>query len=424
MQQDKASTVFTPIKGGYQGAYPASWAGGDGKGWGKGKNNFGHFGKGKGQTGDFGKGGPPGDFGKGKGVGGFNGVGPAVPPNTFAGPSLWRGANRRRRQKEPKAVRDAACAAELAACNDSESLVSASETGDSGKCFAAARHLTRLAEGPMRVCPEAAEKCREQAKVHLQRGQDLLPLSHQVATLEKQYRARVAEAERLSEQLRSLQSRLETVAKEGAEVKRQLDLAKARVAAAPPSAPTSAIAPPDMASALQFFLQSSSLLPPDQAGFFGACLETIQRAVLADPHPVAPGPMDLGASRSVASGSAPVVDPTNVSVPTGPEEVSSNDEFPADWLEREHAAEARLASSAAAPPSGGHPSPAATPARGRAMHSSSRARRGSAPPPQGVRSRSHSLVRTRPARSEVDAFINDGLKYFSHRAERAGLDDV
>ena len=207
-------------------------------------------------------------------------------------------------------------------------------------------------------------------------------------------------------------------------MKRQLDLAKARVAAAPPSAPTSAVAPPDMASALQFFLQSSSLLPPDQAGFFGACLETIQRAVLADPHPVAPGPMDLGASRSVASGSAPVVDATNVSVPTGQEEVSSNDEFPADWLEREHAAEARLASSAAAPPSGGHPSPAATPARGRAMHSSSRARRGSAPPPPAVRSRSHSLVRTRTARSEVDAFINDGLKYFSHRAERAGLDDI
>ena len=132
-------------------------------------------------------------------------------------------------------------------------------------------------------------------------------------------------------------------------------------------------------------------------------METIQRAVLADPHPVAPGPMDLGASRSVASWSAPVVDPTNVSVPTGLEEVSSNDEFPADWLEREHAAEARLASSAAAPPSGGHPLPAATPARGRAMHSSSRARRGSAPPPPAVRSRSHSLVRTRTARSEVDA---------------------
>ena len=274
------------------------------------------------------------------------------------------------------------------------------------------------------VCPEAAAQCDAKAKVHLQRGHELLPLSQQVATLEKQCRARVAEAERLSEQLRSLQSQLENVAKEGAEVKRQLDLAKARVAAAPPSAPTSAIAAPDVASALHFFLQSSSLLPPDQAGFFGACLETIQRAVLADPHPVAPGPMDLGASRSVASGSAPVVDPTNVSVPTGPEEVG--DEFPADWLEREHAAEARLASSAAAPPSGGHPSPAATPARGRAMHSSSRIRRGSAPPsfPEGVRSRSHSLVRTRPARSEVDAFINDGLKYFSHRAERAGLDDV
>ncbi len=187
------------------------------------------FGRGKGQTGDFGMG-PPGDFGKGKGGWGFNGVGPVVPPNTFApgmegmGPSLWRGANRRRRQKEPKAARDAACAEELAACNDSESLVSASETGDSGKCFAAARHLTRLAEGPMRVCPEAAAQCMAKAKVHLQRGHDLLPLSQQVATLEKQYRARVAEAERLSEQLRSLQSQLENVAKEGAEVKRQLDL--------------------------------------------------------------------------------------------------------------------------------------------------------------------------------------------------------
>ena len=280
MQQDKASTVFTPIKGGYQGAYPASWAGGDGKGWGKGKgmefakNNFGHFGKGKGQTGDFGMG-PPGDFGKGKGGWGFNGVGPVVPPNTFApgmegmGPSLWRGANRCRRQKEPKAARDAACAAELAACNDSESLVSASETGDSGKCFAAARHLTRLAEGPLRVCPEAAALCTAKAKVHQQRGHDSLPLSQQVATLEKQYRARVAEAERLSEQLRSLQSQLENVAKEGAEVKRQLDLAKARVAAAPPSAPTSANAPPDMASAMHFFCSLRIFSRPIRVAFLG-----------------------------------------------------------------------------------------------------------------------------------------------------------
>ena len=235
------------------------------------KNNFGHFGKGNGQVGDFGLG-PPGDFGKGKGGGGFNGVGPVVPPNTFApgmegmGPSLWRGANRRRRQKEPKAARDAACAAELA---DSESLVSVSETGDSGKCFAAARHLTRLAEGPMRVCPEAAAQCMAKAKVHQQRGHDSLPLSQQVATLEKQYRARVAEAERLSEQLRSLQSRLETVAKEGAEVKRQLDLAKARVAAAPPSAPTSANAPPDMASAMYFFCSLRIFSRPIRLAFLG-----------------------------------------------------------------------------------------------------------------------------------------------------------
>ena len=214
------------------------------------------------------------------------------------------------------------------------------------------------------------------------------------------------------------------MAKEGAEVKRQLDLAKARVAAAPPPAPTSADVPPDMASAMHFFLQCSSrFLPPDQVGFFGACLETIQRAVLADSHPVAPAPMDVSPSQSMGSGSALLVDAVDVSVPTGLEEVSSHEEFPADWAEREHAAEARLASSVAAPPSGGHPSPAATPARGRTMHSPSHTRRGSAPPPLGGRSRSHSLVR-RQARSDVDAFIDDGMKYFSREAERAGLDDV
>ena len=374
-----------------------------------GNAHFGQFGAGQSQKGDWG--GPPGNFGGGKG-GWVNGMGPFVPPNHATGPvgqapSQWRGANRRRRQKEPKAARDAACAAELA---DLESQVSASEAGDSGKCFAAARHHTRVAEGLQRECPEAAAVCMAKAKAYQQRGQDSLPLSHQVATLEKQYKLKVSEADRLKGQIQTLKTQLEGVAKEGMEVKRQLDLAKAKVAAAPPSAPALAVTPPSSA-AFQFFLQSANLLPPEQAGFFGACLETIQRALLADSHPVASAPMDVGGT---PPGESPRVDPASLSVPSGPDE----EEFPAEWLERQHA-EAR--SSAAASPNVGHPPPLAPAARGR---SPPRTRRGSAPPPPVGRSRSHSLVRNRQPRSEVDAFIDDGMKYFSHLAERAGLDDV
>ncbi len=194
------------------------------------------------------------------------------------------------------------------------------------------------------------------------------------------------------------------------EVKRQLDLAKAKVAAAPPPVPSSAAAPPN-AAAFQFFLQSAHLLPPDQAGVFGACLETIQRALLADSHPVAPAPMDVG---STPPGGLPGVDPASLLVPSGPDE----EEFPAEWVERQHAEANALA---AASSNVGHPPSLASASRGR---SPPRTRRGSAPPPPVGRSRSHSLVRNRQPRSEADAFIDDGMKYFSHLAERAGLDDV
>ena len=124
--------------------------------------------------------------------------------------------------------------------------------------------------------------------------------------------------------------------------------------------------------------------------------------------------MDVGVTPPGEQRSASGVGPASLSVPTGQDE----EEFPAEWLERQHA-EAR--SSAAASPNVGHPPPLASAARGR---SPPRTRRGSAPPPPVGRSRSHSLVRNRQPRSEVDAFIDDGMKYFSHVAERAGLDDL
>ena len=82
-----------------------------------------------------------------------------------------------------------------------------------------------------------------------------------MATLDKQYKSKVSEADRLKGQIQTLKTQLEGVAKEGMEVKRQLDLAKAKVAAAPPSSPSLVGTPPD-AAAFQFFLQSANLLPP------------------------------------------------------------------------------------------------------------------------------------------------------------------
>ena len=413
--------MYTPMYG--------HWGGyGGGKGKGKGKSmqygkgqiaggppvtgaHFGHFGAGQSQKGD--SGGPPGNVAGGKG-GWVNGMGPFAPPNSATVPggqaaSLWRGG-RRSRQKQSKADKDAACAAELAAV-DLESLASVSEVGDSGKCFGAARHHAAEAQRLQHVCPEAAAVCFAKSQAFQQRGQDALPLSHQVATLERQYKAKVSEAERLRGQLHTLSAQLEGVVQAGLVVRGQLAEARAKVAATPPTSPPVAVVPPG-ADAFQFFLQSASLLPPDQAGLFGACLETIQRALLADAHPVAPAPMDVGPTPPGEQRLASGVEPANLAVPSGTDEV----EFPADWLERQHA-EAE-SSTTAAPP--------APAERGRslALARSPPTRRGSAPPPLVARSRSNTAVRSRQPRSDADAFIDEGTKYFSHAAERAGLDDV
>ncbi len=337
--QDQATPVFTPMGG--WGAGPGKGTGGEGKGWGKGygggggkdqkgkggpAGNFGNlgfcgpygqFGKGdpagkagKGNPkGSFGKGGPLGNFGnfgkggkgdfKGGGPGGANGMGLIAPPVTPGPASLWRGARRKRRKGNP--AWDAACAAELVG-DGAESFVSALETKDSGKCFAASRHLSGVAAWQRQVCPAAADACLAQAKELSQRGQDLMPPAQQVATLERQLRGKLAEAEKLQQQHSTLLASLDAVAKEGAELERQLEFAKAKSAAAA-SAPPSVVAPNDFASALQFFLQASTrFLPPEQAGAFGSSLESIQRGLIGDSHPTVPSPMDVGITPSMADG--------------------------------------------------------------------------------------------------------------------------
>ena len=416
LMQEKSTPVY------YRGGPPASYSAGIGKGGGKGKtgqgsgqSNFGLTGKGKGQS-NFGA--PPGGFGKGKGAGDFawNGLGKGQsnfgtpPENQEAafGPSTWRGPHRVRTRK-PKAVRDAAIAEEFLA---EESLASCSEVGDSSQFFATARHLTREAERMSRVCPESAAVAHAKAKAFHQQGRELMPPAQLVATLEKQHGDLFAEAGRLRGQIQSWQTKLEDVSREGNEVRRQLDLAKVRLAALPsPPQPVR----PDFAAALQFFHQASHFLPHDQMGFFGECLERIQRAMLEDPHPVAPAPMEEGATPSVVA----EVQGVDLSVPDG----SGEEEFPPGWGETtpvalpQQRAEAMGSSSAAALPS-------ASPPRGRASGSAPQVRRGSAPPPpSGARSRSHSLSGDRRGRSEVDLFLEGGSRYFPQSAERQGLGD-
>ena len=418
LMQEKSTPVF------YRGGPPASYSAGKGKGGGKGKtglgfgqSNFAQTGKGKGQS-NFGA--PPGGFGKGKGVGDFAWYGlgkgqPNVgtPPETQEvafGPSTWRGPHRVRK-KQPKAARDAAIAEEFL---EEESLASCSEVGDSSKFFATARHLTREAERMSRVCPESAAVALAKARTFHQQGRELMPPAQLVATLEKQHGDLFAEAGRLQGQIQSLQTKLEDVSREGNEVRRQLDLAKARLAALPP--PPQPVCP-DFSAALQFFHQASQYLPHNQMGIFGECLEKIQRAMLADPHPVASAPMEESAAPSVVAEVHGVV-PADLGVPDGSEE----EEFP--WPREtglvlpQQNAEARSSSSAAALPS-------ASPPRGRAFGSSSQVRRGSAPPPaSGARSRSHSLGGGRRDRSEVETFLSGGSRYFPQGAERQGLGDL
>ncbi len=454
--QDQATPVFTPMGG--WGAGPGKGTGGEGKGWGKGYGGgggkdqkgkggpagnlgnfgfwgpYGQFGKGdpagkagKGDPkGSFGKGDPLGNFGnfgkgwkgdfKGGGPGGANGMGPFAPPGTPGPASLWRGARRKRRKGNP--AWDAACAAELVG-DGAESLVSALETKDSGKCFAASRHLSGVAAWQRQVCPAAADACLAQAKELSQRGQDLMPPAQQVATLERQLRGKLAEAEKLQQQHSTLLASLDAVAKEGAELERQLEFAKAKSAAAA-SAPPSVVAPNDFASALQFFLQASTrFLPPEQAGAFGSSLESIQRGLIGDSHPTVPSPMDVGITPSMEMDgtSVPITE-----VPEPPGQAEAVGEFPTDWVEPSTAE--RVPDTVVAPTVGAAASGSRV--RGRSVATlrdivdPSRAR-GASPPPAAGRSRSAGRDRTL---QDANDFIARGSRYFSQAAERAGLNDV
>ncbi len=252
-----------------------------------------------------------------------------------------------------------------------------------------------------------------QAKELNQRGQDLLPPAQQVATLERQLRGKLAEAEKLQQQHSALLASLDAVAKEGAELERQLEFARAKSAAAS-SAPPSVVAPNDISSALQFFLQASTqFLPPEQAGFFGSALESIQRALHGDSQPTISSPMGEVAFPSMEEDGVSV--PVTGSLdPPGQEVVVG--EFPTDWVEpstAERAPDAVVAPTVGAEASGSR-------ARGRSVCDPNRARGVSPPTAVG---RSRSLGRDRTLRDAKD-FIARGTRYFSQAAERAGLNDV
>ena len=61
------------------------------------------------------------------------------------------------------------------------------------------------------MCPEAANSLEASANQLFQRGHAALPLAQQVSSLEKKVEAKIREAERIREQLASLNLRLEAV---------------------------------------------------------------------------------------------------------------------------------------------------------------------------------------------------------------------
>ena len=110
---------------------------------------------------------------------------------------------------------------------------SEAESQRPGVFFGASRHNRRLASEVKDVCPEAAVKLEAAANQPFQRGHDVLPLAQQVSSLEKKVAAKIKEAETIRGQMASLNLRLEAIGGEGAALEQQLNLARAKLAAAP-----------------------------------------------------------------------------------------------------------------------------------------------------------------------------------------------
>ena len=317
------------------------------------------------------------------------------------GNSAWRMG---RGQK--KAERDAALAASLLSGEVSES------DGDGPSpavLLGAARHHHRLSQ-EVSFCPEAKAALDARSKHLFQQALFAKPLPEQVASLERDYQAKAAESAKLQGQLETLQSRMMMVDQEGLAIEKQLAEARARLGAAGPC-PSVAPQEPAISSAIGQVEQIASFLAPEAVDPFMQCLQLLKNFVAAE----AAAPSTAATSdpyAQVASGGPPTRAGPSVSV-----------------------------ASPVGSACGATPGPVTQVLRGRARPRADSSERGAANVDVGgdfipVRSRSTPGARVRGKTSPQvlqelssasmnaahQAFMDqEGARYFSHRAERAGL---
>ena len=388
-----------------------------------------------------GKWGGYGGKGKGKGAKGMqSGKGQMVAPfpPMAVGPPVtraWRGPGSKRALKRMK---DAQIAHSL---YGSGVEVSESE-GDSSiqfrDHFAASRHFNRQAQEAA-TCPEAAAAFEQHAALQYQQGLAAMPPSQLVTHLEGRLKGKIAEADRLKKQISEATSRLQTISREGWDLQRQLEQAKAKALAANASLtlPAATAEAPDMDALIGAMIQMQGLLPPELTSGFGACVRHIQK-ITSNPA--------VDGNEITAMEADGLLSPTCAAVAVGPAPATplAVASSPAACAGVGNAApDARplqpfpsFAQSARALVSNFGPLGAAT--RGRAIDPITRvgpydggdekepeevmAVRSKSHPP-GVRAKGEAPSATHADKSEAVAgdFLRNGKMYFSQEMERAGF---
>ncbi len=388
--------------------------------------------------------GAPKGKGKGEEKGGFHGkgYGPALRnPFPFPPPSGGGGKGgappasatatgwRKTHQASVRAAKDAAAAARLAAGADAMETVD-SDAGSQcpGDYFGASRHNRRLASEVKAYNPEAASKLDAAADVLYQRGQEAMPPAQQVATLEKRVEAKCREVDAIHGKMASLQAQLQQVNKEGSLLVKQLEEAKAKLAAAPIGGPLVPPAAPAMnAQAVMSFMRAfAATLSQDAGGAFGTALDHIEQIFSSQEVPL-PAPAGPPPGRAGDGAADPSADSALSLALVSPAPLGSAVPVVTPVVDVEAAAAPAAAVPASASVATGPPLGGAASGRGSQIGRSSRGRSRTHSPTVSLRTRvsgkSAAPGGENGAEAVAAAFIRDGKRYFSDFAERAGLGD-
>ena len=211
-----------------------------------------------------------------------------LPP---APPLVERSSWRKSRVAKTKAQKDA----EYAASFDANAM---SEDGQSGThvLLGAARHHQRQAQ-LLAFCPEAQSALQEKSKALFQQAMNARPLAEQVAILEKELHAKVVQSKSLTDQLDTLQKELDIVDSQGLELEQKLKSAKVRLAAQSQSPPVvqEPTIPPHLVAIGQVE-EMSSMLSPEAAAPFSACLGLLRQFLEAQQVPLVPPGLSVRAA--------------------------------------------------------------------------------------------------------------------------------